>query len=64
MPLIRYTKGALNQIHEAGFIHGDIALCNFCLTTDGKVFLVNFQDSRRADAQTELDREMAEIDGL
>ncbi|PPQ97034.1 hypothetical protein CVT26_001292 [Gymnopilus dilepis] len=57
-------KGSLRQIHEAGFIHGDIALCNFCLTTDEKVFLVNFQDSRRADAQTELDREMAEIDGL
>jgi len=32
-------KAALQRIHDAGFVHGDIARRNFCRTEGGDVFL-------------------------
>jgi hypothetical protein len=57
-------KASLRQIHDAGYIHGDIARRNFCMTLSGDVFLVDLERCRRAANQSELDDEMNEVDGL
>jgi hypothetical protein len=57
-------KAALRHIHDAGYVHGDIARRNFCRTLNGDVFLVDLERSRLADNQSELDDEMNEVDGL
>ncbi|KAF8907358.1 hypothetical protein CPB84DRAFT_1769014 [Gymnopilus junonius] len=31
----------LQSIHDAGYVHGDIARCNFCRTESGGILLVN-----------------------
>ena len=37
-------KAALRRIHDAGFVHGDVARRNFCRTERGKVFLVDLRN--------------------
>ncbi|KAF8966457.1 hypothetical protein BDZ97DRAFT_1657681, partial [Flammula alnicola] len=57
-------KAALQHIHNAGFVHGDIARRNFCRTERGEVFLVDLERCRYAKNLSELDDEMNEVDGL
>jgi tRNA A-37 threonylcarbamoyl transferase component Bud32 len=59
-------KTALQCIHNAGFVHGDIACCNFCRRASGVVFLVlvDLERCQCAGNQSELDNEMNEVDGL
>ena len=57
-------KASLGQIHDAGYIHGDIARRNFCMTLSGDVFLVDLERCRRAANQSERDGEMTEVDKL
>ncbi|KAF8890023.1 hypothetical protein CPB84DRAFT_1785215 [Gymnopilus junonius] len=54
-------KVALKSIHDTGFIHGDTARRNFCSTADGNVFLVNLDDCRRFEDQSELYEEMRRV---
>jgi Lipopolysaccharide core biosynthesis protein (WaaY) len=57
-------KAALQQIHDAGFVHGDITRDNFCKTDTGEVFLVDLESCRAAENPSELEDEMNEVDGL
>jgi tRNA A-37 threonylcarbamoyl transferase component Bud32 len=57
-------KTALQCIHLAGFVHGDIARRNFCRRANGVVFLVDLERCRCSRNQSELDDEMNEVDGL
>ena len=57
-------KKALQHIHNAGFIHGDIARRNFCRTERGEIFLVDLERCRRAENPSELGDEMNEVDRL
>jgi len=62
--LRRKMKSALQHIHDAGWVHGDIERRNFCRTKSGDVFLVDLERSRRTDDQAELDDEMKRVDEL
>ena len=62
--LRKKMKASLRQVHDAGYIHGDIARSNFCMTLSGDVFLVDLERCRRAANQSELDDEMNEVDML
>lgn len=62
--LRKKMKASLRQIHDARYIHGDIARRNFCMTLSGDVFLVDLERCRRAANQSELDDEMNEVDML
>jgi hypothetical protein len=64
MILRNKMKASLRQIHNAGYIHGDIARRNFCMTLSGDVFLVDLERCRCAANQSELDDEMNEVDRL
>jgi hypothetical protein len=57
-------KSALQHIHNAGWVHGDIARRNFCRTKSGDVFLVDLAMSRHTYVQAELDDEMKRVDKL
>ena len=57
-------KVALQHIHNAGFVHGDIALRNFCRTERGEIFLVDLERCQRAENPSELVDEMNKVDGL
>jgi hypothetical protein len=57
-------KAALQHIHDAGFVHGDIARRNFCKTESGDIFLVDLERCQRFENPSELDDEMNEVDGL
>ncbi|EDR08523.1 uncharacterized protein LACBIDRAFT_297282 [Laccaria bicolor S238N-H82] len=57
-------KAALKCIHDAGYIHGDIARRNFCITGNGKVFLVDLETCRPFGNPSEPDDEMDEVDRL
>ena len=57
-------KAALQRIHNAGFIHGDIARRNFCRTDSGDVFLLDLERCRPSGNPSELDDEMDQVDGL
>jgi tRNA A-37 threonylcarbamoyl transferase component Bud32 len=60
-------KSALGRIHNAGYIHGDIARRNFCKKKIGKrtfVFLVDLEMCRLSQGQFEFDNEMRKVDGL
>jgi tRNA A-37 threonylcarbamoyl transferase component Bud32 len=57
-------KAALQRIHDAGFMHGDVAPRNFCRTESGDIFLVDLERCRRSENPSELDDEMNEVDGL
>ncbi|KAH9978169.1 hypothetical protein BGW80DRAFT_1435771 [Lactifluus volemus] len=56
-------KAALQHIHDAGYIHGDIARRNFCSTESGDVFLVDLETCRPCGNPSELVDEMNEVDG-
>lgn len=62
--LRKKMKASLRHIHDAGYIHGDIARRNFCTTLCGDVFLVDLERCRPAANQSELDNEMNEVDKL
>ena len=57
-------KVALQCVHNAGYVHGDIARRNFCRRANGVVFLVDLERCQRAENQSELDDEMNEVDRL
>ena len=57
-------KAALHCIHNAGFVHGDVARRNFCRTESGDIFLVDLERCQRSVNPSELDDEMNEVDGL
>jgi hypothetical protein len=57
-------KAALQRIHDAGFVHGDIARRNFCRRASGVVFLVDLERCQLAGSPSELEDEMNEVDGL
>ncbi|KAF8233400.1 hypothetical protein L208DRAFT_1267056, partial [Tricholoma matsutake] len=54
-------KAALQRIHNAGYIHGDITRRNFCRTDSGDVFLVDLERCQPSGDPSELDDE---VDGL
>lgn len=63
--LRKKMKASLRHIHDAGYIHGDIARRNFCTTTlCGDVFLVDLERCRPTANQSDLDDEMNEVDNL
>ena len=62
--LRRKMKNALQRIHNAGFVHGDIARRNFCRTRGGDVFLVDLERCVHSQQQSQLDGEMDEVDRL
>jgi hypothetical protein len=55
-------KSALTRIHSAGYVHGDIARCNFCKGAK-KVFLVNLE-TLVVGSTTEMEAELAIVDAL
>ncbi|KIM83425.1 hypothetical protein PILCRDRAFT_69679 [Piloderma croceum F 1598] len=57
-------KAALRRIHDAGYVHGDVARRNFCRTDSGDIFLVDLERCQRSENPSELDNEMNEVDGL
>jgi len=57
-------KVALRRIHDAGYVHGDVARRNFCRTDSGDIFLVDLERSQRSENPSELDDEMDEVDRL
>lgn len=56
-------KAALEQIHKAGFVHGDIVRRIFCRTEGGKIFL-DSETCRHAENPSELHDEMNKVDAL
>jgi hypothetical protein len=62
--LRKKMKAALQHIHNAGYIHGDIARRNFCSTESGDVFLVDLETCQLCGNPSELVDEMNEVDGL
>jgi hypothetical protein len=56
-------KQALQRIHHAGFIHGDIARRNFC-KMGGSVFLVDLERCVRSRNQSQPDDKMDQVDRL
>jgi hypothetical protein len=56
-------KQALKRIHEAGFIHGDIARRNFC-KMGGSVFLVDLETCVRSQNRDQLHDEMDQVNRL
>lgn len=57
-------REALRCIHEAGFVHGDIARRNLCRTDSGDVFLVDLERCRAAENLCQMEDEMREVDRL
>ena len=64
MILRNKMKASLKCIHNAGYIHGDIARRNFCTTQGGNVYLVDLERCRPAASVSDLDNEMARVDML
>ena len=62
--LRKKMKAALQHIHNAGFVHGDIARRNFCRTEWGNVFLVDLERCQLSGNPSELVAEMNEVDRL
>ena len=61
--LRRRMKKALCCIHNAGYVHGDVARCNFCRTESGHIFLVDLERCWRTTNQAEFLTEMNIVDG-
>jgi hypothetical protein len=61
--LRKKMKKALRRIHEAGYLHGDIARRNFC-QRDGKVFMVDLERSQATSSESEKAEEKNFIDSL
>ena len=57
-------KAALGYIHEAGYVHGDISLGNFCERGDGMVFVVDLENCQSSVDSSEMDAEETSIDHL
>ncbi len=60
----RKMRAALQSIHDAGFVHGDVERRNFCRTESDDIFLVDLEKCRRSRNQAELDGEMNKVDGF
>jgi Lipopolysaccharide core biosynthesis protein (WaaY) len=56
-------KAAIAQIHDAGYIHGDIARRNFCIRNE-EVFIVDLECCQRTQDQTRKRNEMIAVDAL
>jgi hypothetical protein len=56
-------RATVQQIHNAGYVHGDIARRNFC-RKGSNVVLVDLERCRRARSQSELFDEMDQVDSL
>jgi hypothetical protein len=61
--LCRKMKDALQHIHDAGFVHGDVARRNFC-KMGRDVFLVDLESCVRFQNRTQLVDEMRQVDML
>jgi hypothetical protein len=57
-------KAALQRIHNAGYIHGDIARRNFCRNDSGDIFLVDLETCQSSRDPSKLGSEMAQVDRL
>jgi tRNA A-37 threonylcarbamoyl transferase component Bud32 len=55
-------KAALRRIHDAGFVHGDIASRNFCTTESGDVVLMDLERCQPSGNPSEQGIEMNEVD--
>ena len=62
--LLKKMKFALQRIHHAGFLHGNITRSSFCRTKSGEVFLVDLKRCRSSKNQAEFTDEMVEVDAL
>jgi len=62
--LLGKMEDTLQRIHDAGFVHGDIARRNFCRTESDDVFLVDLERCHIVDDPSELDDEMSEVERL
>jgi len=62
--LRRKMKLALQCIHDAGFVHGDVARRNFCRTESGRVFLVDLERCQPVTKPSQWSDEMDEVDRL
>jgi hypothetical protein len=61
--LRRKMKKALHCIHNAGYVHGDVARRNFCMTESGHIFLVDLERCRNTTNEAEFLTEMNIVDG-
>jgi hypothetical protein len=61
--LRRKMRAALQHIHDAGYIHGDIERRNFCVK-NGVVFIVDLEYCQRTQDQKRMEAEMAAVDAL
>jgi len=55
---------ALQRIHKAGFVHGDIGRRNLCSTDSGDVFLVDLERCQLSRNPSELGDEVNEVNEL
>jgi hypothetical protein len=62
--LRKKMKAVLQRIHDAGFVHGDVARRNFCRTKSDRVFLVDLERCQPASNPSQQSDEMNEVDGL
>jgi hypothetical protein len=62
--LCQKMKAALGRIHEAGYVHGDISLGNFCERGDGMVFVVDLENCQPSVDSSEMDAKETLIDHL
>jgi len=62
--LLGKMEDTLRRVHDAGFVHGDIARRNFCRTENGDVFLVDLERCHAADDPSDLQDEMGKVQGL
>ena len=56
-------RASVQQIHNAGYVHGDIARRNFCCK-DSRVFLVDLESCQLAQHHSEQVHEMDQVDSL
>ena len=61
---LKKMRSALQSLHDAGFLHGDIIRSNFCQSKNGDVFLVDLMHCRPSADQAEMADEMAQVDAL
>jgi tRNA A-37 threonylcarbamoyl transferase component Bud32 len=54
----------LKAIHNANVIHGDIALQNLCLQSDGKATIIDFSHARSSTSRKLRQAEMATLNRI